>query len=197
MNKNEFLSEIARGLEGLPKSDIDKTLEYYTEIIDDRMEDGESEEDAVAELGAPADICRQILLDTPLPRLVAAKAKPSRTLRTWEIVLLAVCSPMWVPLLFAAVITVAAVFFALWSVIVSLYFTAFMIGVSSLAYLAAFGAALVNGNALQAAFNIGGALICFGLSVFMFLGMNKLAALTVRLCRAILRGIKSVFVSKK
>lgn len=197
MNKSEFLAVLAKGLEGLPQSDIDKTLEFYSEMIDDRMEDGENEEAAVSGIGTPEDIARQVLLDTPLPRLVAAKAKPSRTLHAWEIVLLVVCSPMWVPLVFAAIITVASVFFAIWSVIVSLYFAALMIGVSSLACLAAFGAALVGGSGIQAAFNLGGALICFGLSILMFFGMNKLAGLTVRLCRAMLRGIKSVFVSKK
>lgn len=197
MNKQEFLSELSKGLEGLSQSDIDKTLEYYSEMIDDRMEDGESEEAAVAGIGRPEDIARQVLLDTPLPRLVKAKAKPSQAPRAWVIILLVLGSPVWLPLLFAVIITVASVFFAIWSVIASLYFADFMIGISSVASLAAFGAALASGSGTQAAMNIGAALICFGLSILMFFGINKLTGLTVRLCRAILRGIKSVFVSKK
>ena len=65
MNKSEFLAALAKGLEGLPQSDIDKTLEFYSETIDDRMEDGENEEAAVSGIGTPEDIARQVLLDTP------------------------------------------------------------------------------------------------------------------------------------
>lgn len=197
MNKSEFLAALAKGLEGLPQSDIDKTLEFYSEMIDDRVEDGENEEAAVSGIGTPEDIARQVLLDTPLPRLVAAKAKPSRTLRAWEIVLLVLGAPVWVPLLFALIIVIFSIFFAIWSVIVSLYFADIMIGVSSVASLAAVGAALVSGNGVQAVFNLGGALICFGLSILMFFGMNALARLTLRLCKAIIRGIKSAFVIKR
>lgn len=31
MNKNEFLKKLAEELHGIPKSDIDKTLDYYSE----------------------------------------------------------------------------------------------------------------------------------------------------------------------
>lgn len=197
MNKKEFFAAIEKGLEGLPQSDINKTLEFYSEMIDDRMEDGETEEEAVAGIGRPEDICRQILLETPLPRLVRAKAKPNHTLRAWEIVLLVLGSPVWLPLLFAVIIVISSIFFAIWTVIVSLYFSDLMIGVASVGSLAAFGAALAGGSGIQAAMNLGSSLICFGIAVLMFFGLNKLVILAVRLCRALLRGIKSVFVSKK
>ena len=49
MSKTEFLTELKKALEGLPEEDIEKSLEYYSEMIDDRIEDGLSEEEAVAE----------------------------------------------------------------------------------------------------------------------------------------------------
>lgn len=54
MNKYEFLAEVRRGLSGMDKADIDRSLEYYREMIEDRVEDGLSEEEAVAALG-PVD----------------------------------------------------------------------------------------------------------------------------------------------
>ena len=47
MNKQEFLAQLRKGLSGLPKEDIDERLTFYSEMIDDRMEDGIPEETAV------------------------------------------------------------------------------------------------------------------------------------------------------
>ena len=48
MNRKEFLNEVERRLHGLPAEDISKALDYFGEMIDDRTEDGMSEEEAVA-----------------------------------------------------------------------------------------------------------------------------------------------------
>lgn len=47
MNKQEFLVKLRKGLSGLPKEDIEERLTFYSEMIDDRMEEGLSEEEAV------------------------------------------------------------------------------------------------------------------------------------------------------
>lgn len=57
MTKQEFLLRIRNGLAALPKEDIEKSVEYYREMIDDRMEDGLSEEEAVAAIGSPEKSC--------------------------------------------------------------------------------------------------------------------------------------------
>jgi uncharacterized membrane protein len=48
MNKSQFLKQLAAKLEGLRQHEIDSTIFYYSEMIDDRVEDGMSEEEAVA-----------------------------------------------------------------------------------------------------------------------------------------------------
>lgn len=65
MNKEQFLSELSRRLDGLNGNDLYRTLEYYAEMIDDRMEDGMSEEAAVAALGDLEAIAREIMQDAP------------------------------------------------------------------------------------------------------------------------------------
>ena len=65
MNKLEFLLELSRALEGLPKEEIDEKLGFYNEIIDDKIEDGMSEEDAIAEIGSPEAIAMEIIAEYP------------------------------------------------------------------------------------------------------------------------------------
>ena len=112
MNKHEFFEQLGRGLSGLPQEDIDERLTFYGEMIDDRVEDGLTEEEAVAEIGSPDEIASQIISETPLSKLVKQKVKTKRQLKTWEIVLIAVCSPVWVPLLIALHNAVVADYFA-------------------------------------------------------------------------------------
>ena len=54
MNKQEFLSGLRKGLCGLPQDDIEERLSFYGEMIDGRIEEGLSEEEAVSEIGALA-----------------------------------------------------------------------------------------------------------------------------------------------
>ena len=54
MNKREFLVQLRKGLSGLPQDDIEERLSFYSEMIDDQMEEGFSEEQAVAAAG-PVD----------------------------------------------------------------------------------------------------------------------------------------------
>ena len=48
MNKQEFLDELRKGLCGLPSEDIEERINFYSEMIDDRMEEGLTEEESVA-----------------------------------------------------------------------------------------------------------------------------------------------------
>ena len=61
MTKNEFLAELKERLAGLSEADLNRSMDYYAEMIEDRMEDGLSEEEAVKEVGTPAAIAEEIL----------------------------------------------------------------------------------------------------------------------------------------
>ena len=47
MSKQEFLAQLRKGLSGLPKEDLEERLTFYSEMIDDRIDDGMAEEEAV------------------------------------------------------------------------------------------------------------------------------------------------------
>ncbi len=61
MTKELFLFELTQQLINLPKDERDRTREYYSEMIADRIEEGMDEADAVAGLGDPASIARDVI----------------------------------------------------------------------------------------------------------------------------------------
>lgn len=62
MNKKEFLSRLKNALIGLSDSERIKSVHFYSECIDDRIEEGMSEYQAVSELGDFNDIVDNILM---------------------------------------------------------------------------------------------------------------------------------------
>ena len=119
MTKNEFLGALRLRLSGLSESDIEEHISFYSEMIEDRIEDGASEEDAVCGIGSVEDIAAQIIADIPLTKIAKERIKPKRRLRAWEIVLLAVGSPIWLSLGIAAAAVILALYVVIWALIIS------------------------------------------------------------------------------
>lgn len=65
MTKQAFIDALTKGLSSLSKEDREQIVEYYSEMISDRMEDGLSEEAAIEDVGSWEDIAQQILLEFP------------------------------------------------------------------------------------------------------------------------------------
>lgn len=61
MTRIEFLTELDRRLEVLPREEADRHLTYYAEILADRAEDGMTDEEAVASLESLDTITNRIL----------------------------------------------------------------------------------------------------------------------------------------
>lgn len=65
MNKIEFLEQLEARLRGINIVDRVRSLDYFSEIIDDCMENGMSEEEAVASLGDIGEIAEKIAGEAP------------------------------------------------------------------------------------------------------------------------------------
>lgn len=74
MNKDQFLNVLSRRLENLPDTERRIALDYFSELISDRMEEGMTEEDAVAALGGVDQIVQSAALQT---RAQSENAAPS------------------------------------------------------------------------------------------------------------------------
>lgn len=196
MTKAEFLAEIQSKIQGLPQSDIEKFLDYYAEMIDDYTEDGHTEEEAIRELGSVEQIVEQILKETPLPRLVQEKVRPTRTLRAGEIVLLVLGSPLWVPVVFAVLCLLFGAYVLLWSAVVLLYavdFAAFFCGAAGICSIIPFA---LSGNAVQGVFLFGIGLVCIGVGLLFLFVCNKAAAWILRGSKWLLLRVKYAFVGR-
>ena len=78
MNKEQFLAALRARLTALPRADLERTLQYYSEMIDDRVEDGMTEQAAVADVGDPAELAAAIsrMPERQTPVRTEQKKKP-------------------------------------------------------------------------------------------------------------------------
>jgi len=196
MNKNEFLATLRERLNGLPEEDIIKSIDFYGEMLDDRIEDGMSEEEAVSDLGNIEEIISQILSAVSLPKLVKEKVKPKRALKAWEIVLLVLGAPLWIPLLVTVILTVLAIYLSVWSVIISLYAVDLSIAVSGLACIGVAVALLFDGQFVPAGVVFGAGLVCMGLAILLLFAFNLVTKGILWVSKKVLLGIKGLFIGK-
>ena len=197
MNKLEFILTLNDRLLGLPKDEIEERINFYVEMIEDRMEEGLCEEEAVAAVGDINEIAKQIIQDIPLSKIAKEKMKPKRELKSWEIVLLVLGFPLWFPLLIAAASVVISFYVVLWSVIISLW-SVFASVIGSAMGVFVFAVVLtLNGKQLVAIALIGASLICAGLSIFLFYGCKAATKSLISLTKKIAIYIKDGFIKKE
>lgn len=197
MDKTQFLEELKRRLSGLPQSDLDERLLFYSEMIDDRVEDGLTEEEAVAGIASVDEIVEQIMAETPLSMLVKERIQQRRGLKAWEILLLVLGSPVWLPLLIAAFAVSLSLYIVLWAVLISLWAVDLSLAVSTVGglFMAVFD--LIRGNSAGGAFMLGTALVCAGLAILLFFGCLELSKGLLRLTKKLLLGIKTMFIGRE
>ena len=197
MKKQEFLNKLKGSLWAMPEGDVQNSLDYYSEMIDDRMEDGLAEEEAVAAIGDLDEIVSQILSETPRPPQVVKPEQKQETTRrkTWVILLLVLGSPVWIPLIASAVATVFSVYVSLWSVVIALYATFFALAASSLGCVVS--SFFMIGRFAEVAVAWGAALLCAGLSILLLLLSNLAAKGMVALTKWVWKKIQSIFSRKE
>lgn len=197
MKKNEFLLELKERLVGLSEADLNRSLDYYAEMIDDRMEDGLSEDEAVKEVGTPAEIAEDILKEMPLAKLVKARVKPNRKMAAWEIVLLILGSPLWLALLFTLFAAVLSLYIALWSVVISLWAIEVALVGAALVGVIALPIGLIQGNVWAGVSLLGVGVLAAGLCIFGYYCCRNVTKGACLLGKRLFRFVKSCFIRKE
>lgn len=119
MNRTEYLGKLAAQIATLPDEEITRSLAFYSEAIDDRMEAGLSEEEAVAQLEPPAVAARTIIEELPIvPRAVAVTRRRSESL---FLTLAVIGSPIWLSLAIGVVGAAAGIYIAIWAMVFALW----------------------------------------------------------------------------
>lgn len=197
MNKLDFLFELEKRLQALPDQEKKQALEYYFEIIDDRMDCGMTEEEAVAACGNVDEIAKQIIMDTPLTKLVKQKNKSRRRMQAWEIVLLILGFPIWFSLGVAVFCVLLAISICLWAVVLCVFVCSITCGACAFALSVAAIVSVVTGNYLPGLFLLGCSMICTGLTILFFLLGKYCGKGVVGLHKLTFRGIKRCFIRKE
>ena len=201
MSKDAFIGELRHRMAGLPKEAVDRTVEYYSELIADSMEDGLSEEEAVSRLGSLDEIVANVVKDTPLSQIVETRIREKKAkrggIRAWEVILLVLGAPLWLPLLLAVLAVVLALYVALWAVVIALWAVVAAVILTGVVAVVAGIVELCQLHLPQGLVLLGGGLVCMGLCALLFLLMKLITVGTVKLCKLIWTGIKSLFVGKK
>ena len=197
MDKLDFLLALDKRLGVLSDEDRRASLDYYAEMLNDLIESGMTEQEAVASLGSVDAIAEEILMDVPLPKLVKAKMKGKRRMTGTELTLLIVGFPIWFPILISVFAVIFSVYVSLWAVVISLYAADLSLAVSAPAALVGAILLFAAGQPASALLFLGAMLALAGLAILLFLGCNAAAKGVVRLGKLTLRGIKACFIRKK
>ena len=197
MTKIEFIAQLYEKLSGLPQAEIEDRLSFYGEMIDERMEDGIPEEEAVAQLGSVDEIAARIMADIPLTVLVKERMRTTRRLSAWEIVLLVLGFPLWLPLLAAAFAVLLALYAAIWSVVIALWAVEVSLAASAVAVAAAGAFLALRGSFLAGAMSVGAGLICGGLAIFLFFGCKGVSRAMGLLTKKTALWVKRLFMRKE
>ena len=195
MNKKEFFALFREELSGLPKDDLDERVSFYEEIINDKMDEGKTEEQAVAELGSVESIVEQIASETSLVKLVREKYKPKRALRGWEIALLIAGFPLWLPLAITFFVLVFVFYVLTWLLSIIAASIEVALISTSVAGLISFFALLFTGSFELAP--LGVFLACTGASILFAFVCYYAVILNIKLSKGLFLGIKKSFMKRR
>lgn len=194
MNKSEFLTQLRGALKQLPQYEIDQSSAFYAEMIDDRVEDGIPEEEAVASLGDINAIAAQIIAETPIVPKTIAKAKTGS--RTLNIVLLIVLSPFWVPIALAFFFAALSIYLAIWMVIFSLWLAVLCFIVAGILCLIATIPLLIWAYPATALLSAGFGFVSIGIGLFSFFGVWAASKGLFNLTKTFASWVRSLFIRR-
>ena len=179
MMKKMFLDRLRNRLSHLPKEEQDERIAFYSEMIDDRMEDGLTEEEAVKAITSVDEITKEVIIDFEgVNSENTIKEKTTKFVKdkkkTSNVLLIVLGFPVWFPLLISFIAILFSLYVVGWAIIVSLW-----------AVVAALGVSFIGGTILgiiylfqgASAILLGLSIACGGLSIFFFFGVKELTKL--------------------
>ncbi len=204
MKKQEFESRLQAILRsrGLLESEIKRSTDFYLEMIDDRIEDGMTEEEAVAAIGDIEKIAEDILFDAPLGVLVKSKIhkEKEKTSSAHNGVMLALIIiltfPVWLPILATLFGVAVAVFAVIFALIIAAFAVVISLLIAGIAFIPTglFVGTFTTAGTLAM---IGSGLLLIGISLLLFIPAKYAVKGLIKLMDMIVRGIKSLFIGKR
>lgn len=192
MRKQEFLLKLKRKISKIPKNELNERLNFYSEMIDDRVEAGFSEEEAVARIGSVDYVASQILNEYP-----HIKEKKNIQLNGKMILLIVLGFPLWLPLLIATAAILFSLIVVLWSLIISLwavFISLCVVAIASpiLGIIYMFSVNIGYGLAF-----LGLGLVSSGIGILSYYGIKFISIQAINLSKAIFTKSKKMIAKKE
>jgi uncharacterized membrane protein len=195
MEKLDFLLALHEKLLHLPKDNVEERLNFYNEIIEDRMEEGLSEEEAVSSIGSVDEIAKQVLEDIGYVSLNDTQIKPKQKRKIGELILLILGSPIWLSLLVAVFAIILSLYISIWTVIISLWATFASLIACSFGAIICGCVYFFNNKRLIGLALIAVGFVCAGLGIFLFFGCKYISNITIILTKKFYELEKSIQIA--
>ena len=118
-------------------------------------------------------------------------------MKAWEIVLLVLGAPVWIPLIIAALAVMLSVYIVIWAVVISVYAVDLSAVAGAASGLAGIFVYLRAGNPAGMLFSFGAAIAFAGLAILLFFVCKWITKAVVKLTGRIFLGTKRSFVGRE
>lgn len=204
MSKNEFLGKLRIEMQNAGLDNISNVIEYYDEMLEDRIEDGMTEEEAVASMESIQSIVNSMKADKPMSEVVKERIKESKDKAEKKghsalwITLAILGSPIWASLLLAFAVVLFAFYVTIWALIFAFFATTVALGVASIACLVAAPVSIFLGwvpIATTVAL-LGISLFFGGICILLWSPVVSFAKFTTKWCKECVLWIKKKITGK-
>lgn len=195
MKRQEYLGQLRVALACLPEAEIEESVGFYAEMIDDRVADGMVEEEAVAQLDDPKAAARAIIADLPPVPRAAVRTKQKNRVLYWTLVVLGF--PLWFTLLVAAASVAFAGVLVIWLLVAGLWMLAAGLLAGGPLGIVVCLWGLANGQIPYGIVELGSGLVCFGLGLFCLHGALAASKALMQVSRQWIAKMKAPFVKER
>ena len=200
MDRLEFLGKLSAHLRHLPIQEVERLQNYYDEMIQDRVEDGMTEEEAVMSIGTVEEAVEAAMYETSIPTLMKARLKeskekaPSKVL--W-ILLLILGSPIWLPLACCFLSVCLILYCCIWMLVLSAYLVEGSFALAAIIGLVSSVVHLLRLSIPTGLCTLGLGLVAAAVSIYLFRPLSSLAKMLMRGTVLFVKNIKSLFIRKE
>ena len=194
MKKREFLGILQRELYKLPHNELKEQLNFYSEMIDDGIEEGLTEDEAVSKIGSVSEILSQINKPTQARKNTEYKKEGGKAP---IIVLLILGSPIWIALLSVAFVLFVCAYVVIWSLWISFISVEIALAAGGVYALVAPIAFTVNGQWKLGIGVLGAGLISAGFSMLLWTPCKKSVIFACKLSKAVFLFTRKLLFSRR
>ena len=131
MMKKEFIHELKLKLKSFNHIEVDKIIDFYSELIDEKIESGMKEEAAIKSFGDIDLIVKRVSADLVIERIDNKSSKPI----TSFLIILGICaSPILIPIGIGFFAVFISIFITFFSIIFAFFISSIAVFAGSIVY---------------------------------------------------------------